>query len=286
MASLDHPLLRYHGGKWRMAKKIIDEFPPHVTYVEPFGGAGSVLLQKTRSPVEIYNDIDGDIVNVFRVVRDNGDKLKELLEFTPYSREEWRLAYEESNDPIERARRTIVRAAMSFGSAGATKGSSGFRGKDKGTHYAKTWPNYVSSLLKFKERLAGVVIENLPALKIIEQYDSEDTLFYLDPPYLLDTRVLNGCKYYRYEMSDSQHIEILEVVRNIKGMAIISGYENTLYDKVLFDWRKVKFDVRANGRKGTVKRTEVIWISPKCEIKKGLFSLMVYDNSYGGYSCI
>jgi len=126
------PPLRYHGGKWRSAKKIIQHFPPHMTYVEPFGGGASVLLRKRRSKNEIYNDLDGDIVNVFKVLRDTSSskELLRLLELTPFSRDEMYLGWKETDDPIEQARRCIVRSHMGFGSAGATKGRTGFRGLD------------------------------------------------------------------------------------------------------------------------------------------------------------
>ena len=122
------PMLRYHGGKWRLAPWIISVFPEHRIYVEPYGGGASVLLRKARSYAEVYNDLDGEVVNVFRVVRDHGPCLKEKLYYTPFSRDEFKRSYEETDDPIERARRTIARSFMGFGSNAVTakNGMTGF----------------------------------------------------------------------------------------------------------------------------------------------------------------
>lgn len=129
MSNIKHPLIRYHGGKFRLAPWVISHFPDHRCYVEPFGGAASVLLRKSRSEAEVYNDLDDEIVNLFRVPRDKdqAEKLIDACLLTPYSRTEFNCAYEISDCSIERARKTIVRATMGFGSAGATKGKTGFR---------------------------------------------------------------------------------------------------------------------------------------------------------------
>ncbi|WP_416768486.1 DNA adenine methylase [Sulfurimonas sp. ST-25] len=188
------PPLRYHGGKFRVAKKIIELIPPHLTYIEPFGGGAGVLLRKARSKNEIYNDLDGDIVNVFRVLRDpdQSKKLIELLRLTPFSREEMKLGWEETNDPVEQARRTIVRSHMGFGSAGATKGRTGFRGLDRCeasfSAPAKQWASLPDHLVAVVNRMQGVVVENMEAERLIENTDHTQTCFYVDPPYLPETR--------------------------------------------------------------------------------------------------
>jgi len=122
------PLLRYHGGKWLLAPWIISNFPAHRVYVEAFGGAGSVLLRKERAYGEIYNDLDNEIVNLFRVGRARGDELRRALELTPFSRVEYRLSFEVSDDPVEQARRTVTRSLMGFGSNALCRlVKSGFR---------------------------------------------------------------------------------------------------------------------------------------------------------------
>lgn len=273
------PPLRYHGGKWRAAPKIIEHFPPHMTYVEPFGGGASVLLRKRRSKNEIYNDLDGDIVNVFKVLRDpsSSKKLLKLLEFTPFAREEMILGWEETDDPIEQARRCLVRSHMGFGSAGATKGRTGFRGLDvyEGSYSApaKQWSELPRQLHAIIKRLQGVVLENTDALKIIDQADVASTLFYIDPPYMPETRssMKGGMKYYRHEMTYEDHMQLLERVLDINGDVIISGYESELYNEMLKDWEFKTFKSRASSHKGTVIRDECLWIKPS-NSPKNLFS--------------
>ena len=207
------PIIRYHGGKYRLAPWVIQHFPPHTCYVESFGGAASVLMQKDRSYAEVYNDLDGDIVNLFRVLQgaETRKSLIELIVQTPYARSEFELAWEESDEPIERARRTIIRAQMGFGSAGATKGHTGFRIDTKrkyGTAQA-LWQKYPEQVGTIGDRLSGVLIENRPAVEVIDAHDAVDTLHFVDPPYVHSTRVRGAGKgrYYRHELSDDDHVE-------------------------------------------------------------------------------
>jgi len=164
MSSLKHPLIRYHGGKFRIADWVISHFPVHKTYVEPFGGGASVLFTKEPSAIEIYNDLDNEVVNLFKVLREPEQRrsLEEKLYLTPFSRAEFYDAYNETEDPVEKARRMIIRAQMGFGSAGATKGKTGFRmagGRQKNYEIA-LWERYPNRLLQFAERLKQVLIEN------------------------------------------------------------------------------------------------------------------------------
>ena len=132
------PALRYHGGKWRLAPWLLTLMPPHRVYTEPFGGGASVLLRKPRAYGEIYNDLDGEVVNVFRMLRDRGAELQRLLELTPFARAEFRQAYEPcGDDPIEQARRTIARSFMGFGSS-ATGENSGFRASSSSSRALST----------------------------------------------------------------------------------------------------------------------------------------------------
>lgn len=177
------PLLRYHGGKWRLAPWIVSHFPKHRTYVEPFGGGASVLLRKARSYAEVYNELDGEIVNVFRVTRDQGEQLQRALELTPFAREEFDLSYQPTDDPIEQARRTIVRSFQGFGSASITGEVSGFRSNSNRSYTtpAHDWRNYPDKLVALIERMRGVVIENRDAVRCMQHHDSDDTLHYVDP---------------------------------------------------------------------------------------------------------
>ena len=207
------PLLRYHGGKWMLSNWIIENLPEHKVYVEPYGGAASVLIKKERSYAEVYNDLDDNIVNLFNIVRDRGNELKELLIKTPFSRKEFELSYLPAADEMEMARRTVVRSFQGFGSASVTFYKTGFRSNAfrSGSTPAIDWMNYPKALELIIERLQGVIIESRPALKVIDQYDKEETFFYVDPPYKKDTRCIHNTKSYRFEMEDYEHEELLNV---------------------------------------------------------------------------
>lgn len=265
---MDHPLIRYHGAKFRIAHWIISQMPNHVCYTEAFGGAAGVLLQKPRSYAEVYNDLDGDIVNLFRVMRDSSsrEKLIEQLVLTPYAREEFENAWKSTTDDIERARRLIIRAQMGFGSAGATKGITGFRIDTKrqyGTAQS-LWATYPEQLAMIGQRLSGVLIENRPAIQILKDHDAETTLHYVDPPYVHDTRYAGAKtgRVYRHEMNDDQHAELLETLLGLKGMVMLSGYQSDLYDDVLTGWKKLEIKARISSGRGTDTRTECLWMNP------------------------
>jgi DNA adenine methylase len=274
------PVLRYHGGKWRLAEWIISHFPPHDTYVEAFGGGASVLLRKPRSHGEVYNDLDSEIVNVFRVLRnaDQGKELERLLRLTPYSREEHRLSYKDTDDPVEMARRTILRSFQGFSSASVTKvHKTGFRANASrnGTTPARDWSHYPAHISSFIERLQGVVIENRDANEVINQHDSKGALFYADPPYPLGTRYAGAAwkDCYRHEMSDDDHRRLAETLHACKGMVIISGYACDLYDKDLYSgWERVERGAYADG---ALSRTEVLWLNPLTSRRQGQQNLFV-----------
>ena len=266
------PVMRYHGGKWKLAKWIISHFPKHRVYVEPFGGAASVLMQKPRSYAEVYNDLDGEIVNVFKVLRNptQARELLRLLQLTPYAREEFYLSYLIDGDPIEQARRTIARSFMGFGSAAATGYQTGFRSNcnRSGTTPAHDWAHYPRTLTQIIERLNGVVIENRPAVDVIRQHDGSQTLHYIDPPYVFDTRYQvnhNGHMEYRHEITDDQHRELAEVLHSVAGMVVISGYACPLYEELYQDWHRVNRKTFADGASA---RTESLWINPNATSKR------------------
>lgn len=268
--NISRPVMRYPGGKYRLAPWVISHFPAHETYVELFGGAASVLMRKPRSIREVYNDLNGDVVNVFRVLRDpeQARELARLLELTPYAREEYNLAYEPCEVRVERARRAIYRSFAGHGSDAISRSHAGFRGhknKESGTTSANDWAGFPGELKIFAERLQGVVIEQREAVKLIPLFDRDDTLFYADPPYLKSTRSSRSVKYI-CEMSDDDHRELAEILHRIKGMAIVSGYPSALYDELYAGWRCVMKSHRAQSAKPT---TECLWLSPN--IKTTLF---------------
>lgn len=254
--ALSRPLVRYHGGKWMLAPWIISHFPQHRCYVEPFGGGGSVLLRKSRSYAEVYNDLDAEIVNLFRVARDHGDELKRKLELTPFSRLDFRESYALSDDPIEQARRTVARAFMGFGSNAHNK-NTGFRSNSNrsGTTPAHDWRNYPEAFGAIIERLRGVVIENRDAFKVMCAHDETTTLHYVDPPYVAETR--NTGDDYRHEMTDADHRALAANLETLKGMVIVSGYPSPLYDEIFAKWERVERKALADGAR---TRIEVLWM--------------------------
>jgi DNA adenine methylase len=262
-ASPRRPIVRYHGGKWKLAPWIISNFPEHRVYVEPFGGGGSVLLRKPRSYAEVYNDLDGEMVNLFRVARDRGDELRARLELTPFARDEFTLAYEAVDDPLEQARRTVTRSFMGFGSAAASGAKTGFRSNSNrsGTTPAHGWRNFPDALVQLIDRLRGVVIENRCALDLMEQHDNDQALHYCDPPYVLATRKLKNpyCrKGYRHELTDDDHRDFAETVRKLRGSVVIRGYGCPLYDELFGDWARVERAAHADGARD---RIEVLWLN-------------------------
>lgn len=268
MTTVTRPALRYHGGKFRLASWILQFFPPHGCYVEPFGGAAGVLLQKPRVYAEVYNDLDGDIVNFFRVLRDPKTRadLIEACRLTPYAREEFDTAYLPTDDQIERARRTCVRAAMGFGSAGATKATTGFR-TDTRRKYGTAqhnWAAYPDAIGPIGERFSGVLIENRDALDVIQSHDGADTLFFVDPPYLHDTRCMRNRGGYRHELDDAAHRALLAALQAVDGMVVLCGYPSPLYDFELDGWQRHETVARISGGRGTSMRTEVVWLNPAC----------------------
>lgn len=264
------PVIRYHGGKFRLAQWVLQHFPAHTCYVESFGGAAGVLMQKSRSYAEVYNDMDGDIVNLFRVFQaeQSRNALAELLVLTPYSREEFERAWEPTDNQIERARRTIIRAQMGFGSAGATKGITGFRidTKRKYGTAQSLWTKYPEQIAVIGQRLAGVLIENRPAIEVIKAHDDFSTLHYVDPPYMHGTRYKNAVsgRYYRYEMTDADHRDLINTLLEAEGMVALSGYDSEIYREMLTGWSMNSTSARISAGRGTSSRQECLWLNPAC----------------------
>lgn len=267
MSALSRPILRWHGGKWILANWIIEHLPRHRVYVEPFGGAGSVLLRKPRSYAEIYNDLDGEVVNLFRVARERGDDLRRALELTPFAQDEFVLSYEPTDDQVEQARRTVTRSFMGFGSNSHNK-ATGFRANSNrsGTTPAHDWRNYPEAFVAVIERLRGVCIENRDAVEVMQAHDGEETVHYVDPPYVAATRDKGGD--YRHEMTDVDHEMLAAELHKLRGAVVLSGYRSALYDALYEDWRRVERHARADGAR---ERVECLWLSPRCT-SQGLFA--------------
>lgn len=268
---IKHPAIRYHGGKFRLAPWIIEQMPDHVCYVEPFGGAAGVLLRKPRSYAEVYNDLDEEVVNLFRVLRDpvQNQCLQDACVLTPYSRNEFFAAREKTADPVERARRMVVRACMGFGTASGAGGDSGFRHDSKRKYATPShlWERYPATLAAVCARLQGVIIENKDALAVMRAHDAETTLHYIDPPYVPETRS-TGHRYYRHEMTIEGHEQLLAVSGTLAGMVMISGYDSEVYNDMLTGWKRTEKASRISAGRGTKVRTECLWINPAAQKKQ------------------
>lgn len=267
------PLLRYHGAKWRLAPKIIAHFPVHEVYVEPYGGGAGVLLKKARTKAEVYNDLDRELVNLFFVVRDKGAELVRALELTPFARDEFDLTYAKSPDPVEQARRTLLRSHGGFGTAAwrtnqdGTPQRTGFRasGIKAGSIPAMDWRKLPECLPAIIERLRGVVIENRDALLVMQKNDGPTTLHYVDPPYVPSTRSYSQCNnfsIYRHEMTDDDHRKLLAFLVTLKGAVVLSGYAHPMYDEALPGWRRIEIPAHADGAKD---RMEILWMNSNCD---------------------
>lgn len=245
-----------------------------------------MLIHKARAYAEIYNDLDGELVNVFRVLQNprRAQRLESLLKITPFARDEFELSYKPSRSPVERARRTIIRSFMGFGSDSVarlkasrvgfnTRISSvmrtGFRWNSNrsGTTAATDWARYPNYIRMFCERLQGVTIENRDAITILRKMDREDALHYVDPPYPMSVRSRNPTKKvehrYRHEMTERQHTHLAKVLHSLKGMVIVSSYRGELYDGLYSAWMRREWTggqfCSANSHSQI--RTECVWLN-------------------------
>lgn len=255
------PVIRYPGAKWMLAPWIISFLPPHDTFVEPYFGSGAVFFQKKAAKSEYINDLDGDVINLFRMVRERPEELAFLIDMTPWSREEYETSVEASNDPLERARRTLVRHWMSIGSTGGGRTATGWRhnglGKGPTTHVTAQWERVPARILASVKRLKQAQIENRPALELLGRINAPTTLAYIDPPYHPKVRT---ARMYRTEMyEEEQHVELLSFLLEFQGMVVLSGYAHPLYDDLLAGWERV---TRTASAEQGQTREEVLWINP------------------------
>lgn len=275
----ERPLIRWHGGKWMIALWVIEHLPTaHHLYVELFGGGASVMLRKPRSKAEIYNDLDETLYSLFAVLRDpaQAEELIRRLELTPYARSEFDRAYEPTPDPVEAARRTIVRSFMGYGTDGtAGEYRTGFRATVTSNLKlpAQEWATYPKALRRIVDRLKGVVLERCDAFDLIERMDGPETLFYVDPPYLPETRSAGnrrrgqGFHVYRHELTTEDHVRLLDQLRSVRGMVVLSGYPSDLYDRALEGWHCVRRAAFADGGR---PRTECLWINPAARERQAM----------------
>jgi len=254
------PPMPYFGGKQRIAARVVDLFPPHQHYVEPFAGGLSVLLAKAPSDLETVNDLDQDVMTFWRVLRDQPEDLARVCGLTPHGRAEHQASYDRPDDltDLERARRIWVQ--LTQGRAGTLR-KTGWRFHADATGTTMGMPaylaGYIGRMAPVAARLANVSLECRPALEVITAYSHPTTLLYVDPPYLRETRSGMG---YRHEMPDeAEHRELAEALNSTNAMAVLSGYRSPLYDELYADW--YVHEISATTGQGSVwkERTEVLW---------------------------
>ena len=248
-------LLKYPGAKWRIAEWIISYFPEHKVYLEPFFGSGACFFNKPPAYIETINDLDGDIVNLFTVCREYPEELTKLINLTPFSRDEFKNCCEKSDNPIEQARRTIVRYHQSFGTNNSSKNSWRNVQTYGGPRCATMWNDLPQIVIQTAARLKDAQIENTDALTLIERYNNKDTLIYCDPPYLRNIRKKNM---YAVEMDNEKHIQLLDILKNSKSKIILSGYDNELYNTELTEWFTAEKETTAQMG---LHRTEKLWMN-------------------------
>ncbi len=250
-------VLKYPGAKNRLASWICSYIPPHQVYLEPYFGSGAVFFNKEPAKIETINDLHGEEVNYFKVIRDKPEQLVSLLQRTPYARDEYESSFsiKEVASDVERARKFAVRCWQGFGSSNLYK--NGFRtSQQKGSpHTTKEWRELPERLLAASERLKNAQIENVPALELINRYNTEDVFIYVDPPYLLNTRKRN---LYYYELSNDEHMQLLSLLKSHKGKILVSGYDNELYNDYLAGWNKI---YKTNQVERGLVRTETLWMN-------------------------
>lgn len=256
------PALRYYGGKWRLAPWIISFFPEHQNYVEPCGGAASVLLQKPRSPLETYNDLDGNVVNFFRVLRDRPDELIRLIRLTPWARGEFEFCRNPSNNSLENARRFYVFCSMARG-RGVFDPTTGMIMSANADASATSHHPMLRKHSFFKEisnRFRGIQIENRNALDVISGYNNQKSLIYFDPPYVAETRTMS--KGYALEVDNQFHVSAAHLFHQAQSFVVVSGYACPLYAELYEAHGWERHDKEAQTNSGG-KRIESVWLSPR-----------------------
>lgn len=257
-------LLKYPGGKWRIAKKIIENFPSHKVYLEPYLGSGAVFFTKEPSFMETINDLDGNVVNLFKVLRENPEELARLIELTPFSREEYMSIQEEragtgiplSENEVENARRFIVRCNQGFGSKLSDRVGWKNTCTSSGPKNPEIWCKLPDIIIQAGERLKHAQIECQSAVKLIERYNHPDCLIYADPPYIKSARPK---RMYLHEMQgEAEHLELLEKLKAHKGSFVLSGYDNEIYQKSLQGCRKIEIPSYVNSGR---KSIECLWMN-------------------------
>ena len=256
----------YFGGKFFMADKLMPLFPEHKTYVEVFGGSGAILINKKPSEIEVYNDIDGELYNFFKVIADKKlfKKFQEKISLLPYSRECYYEYRDMRTDKLDKAGRAVrfyylIKSTINGEHPNSKKGPGWRFSID--VNIPQYVRNSIDKLSLIHKRLSEVYIDNLDFRKLIANWDRPDTFFYLDPPYVVSSRKSGG---YMFEMMDEDHNDLIDILLNIKGKWLLSGYDNDIYNKRLSDFYRQDFNCLANSLRYRDKnnnpgRTETVW---------------------------
>lgn len=252
-------VLRYPGSKWNITEWIISNMPPHKAYLEPFFGSGAVFFRKDPVGYETINDLNSDVTNLFKIIRDKPEELTYLVDNTPFSREEFYGAHGNENlSDIEKARCFLIRSWQGFGARQSSKSgwSCEIKPGAKQNSIVKRWNRVTEAIAATAERLKWVQIENINAIDLIKRYYDKNILIYADPPYIFETRT--GGKYYTHEMTNEEHLELIKVLNNHPGPVLLSGYESELYINNLNGWQeKQLFAMTEKGQ----TRKEILWIN-------------------------
>jgi DNA adenine methylase len=249
-------ILKYPGAKWSISNWIIDTFPAHHSYLEPYFGSGAVFFNKRPSNIETINDLDDNVINLFDWIKNDPEKLAHEIYWTPYSRKVYSNAYESlPTDSLQKALYFYIKCNMGHGFR-TTGEKVGWKNDVKGrerAYAARDWTNLPDKIMQAAERLRGVQIENMDAIELIKRFNCPKVLIYCDPPYVLGTR--HG-KQYRHEITDEDHVKLLDALLQHKGYVAISGYRSCIYDDMLIGWHRIECESRTQS---LAMKTEVLW---------------------------
>lgn len=261
-------VVKYPGSKWSLAEWIISRFPAHHSYLEPFFGSGAVLFNKSRSNIETVNDLDGNVVNLFRWIKNDPEKLAHEIYYTPYARQVYEDAFSAvPEDSLEKAVNYYIRLNMGHGfrTNGEKVGwKNDVQGRER-AYASRDWCHLPDRIMQAAERLRGVQIDNRPALELIPRFNYPNVLIYCDPPYMLGTR--HG-KQYRFEMADEDHEALLAALLKHKGYVVISGYDTELYRDMLSGWRMCE---KTAYSQVCSKKREIIWMNYEAPAEQMIF---------------
>lgn len=261
-------VIKYPGSKWNIAPQLVELIPKHHSYVEPFFGSGAVLFNKPVSAIETVNDLDSDVVNLFRCIQKDSERLARLVMTTPFSREEYERQFEGCTSTLyasnfQRAAGFLIKCWQGHGFR-----TNGYKvgwkndvvGREK-AYALWNWYRLPDWIIDITERLRKVQIENRPALEVIERFNYSQVFMYLDPPYMLGTR---SGKQYMHEMTDAEHEELLLMITQSRAKIMISGYETDMYNDYLSGWEKRQFSSCAEHGK---PRVETVWMNYKADLQ-------------------